>query len=148
MAARFVEVHGKRYPLKGMSVKAAKEVLKFELPLGVGDTQKVFIDVTRIEAINWVHNPVYGEVQGLRVRSVFNGVGNLVWGENYGPPLNEVIDEVRMLYNQKAFLDSALVKAKLLTPPDVKDSKIKDLKKELKPVERKIKVIKHLLKHT
>ena len=147
MAARFVEVHGKRYPLHGVSVKAAKEVLKFELPLGVGDTQKVFIDVTRIEAINWVHNTVYGEVQGLRVRSVFNGVGNLVWGENYGPPLNEVIDEVRMLYNQKAFLDSALVKAKLLTS-DVKYSKIKELKTELKPVERKIKVIKRILKHT
>jgi hypothetical protein len=147
LAARFVEVHGKRYPLHGVSVKAAKEVLKFELPLGVGDTQKVFIDVTRIEAINWVHNPVYGEVQGLRVRSVFNGVGNLVWGENYGQPLNEVIDEVRMLYNQKAFLDSALVKAKLLTS-DVKYSKIKELKTELKPVERKIKVIKRILKHT
>ena len=96
IGVRTAVVKGKTYKLpKGLSLKKAKEVLMFELP--VEGKTSIFNPVTRIGSINWDHGPVCHESLGLRLKSCYASNGNLVWGENFGESLNKVVEGLKIL---------------------------------------------------
>ena len=135
-----VTVNGKTFRLpRGMTAKKAKEVLKFELPLDGGFS--VWVDVTRIESLNWVHKEVYGQVLGgLRCRSRYQNDGQLTWGENFGPFINKMVDQLRVHVAKRDLIVSQIKKVKK------HKTKVSELKKILKPLDKHVKKIEALLK--
>ena len=106
----------------------------------IGQTEAVWVSVTRIEAVNWKHSPVYSQFADLRVRSAFADNGDLVWTESFGPSLNPIVDKIKTFIAKKNLVLNDLKKVKNGTP------KPRTLKGQLKPTNKAFRRFMQTLK--
>ena len=91
--------------------------------------------------MSWVHKEVYGQILGgLRCRSCYQLNGDLAWGQNFGPFLNKLVDQLRVHVAKRDLIVSQISKVKKNKP------KVSALRKKLKPLNKHVKKIEALAK--